>query len=337
MSRLRYDVGYDNCQTWSPHFGQHVDRLVRDLVEQSDVRNCRIIEVGCGQGDFLRRLVNYPGSGNTGIGFDPSYAGPTSDADNRVRFERRFYDAACATIPADVVVCRHVIEHVPDPVGLLITIGQALTGSPRARLFFRNALRRMDSLRITRCPGICSTSIARISLGNRSGRRSNKRALPSSMSVTSLADNIFGSKQSSTPSRALLRSTRAEYLLWRPTSVRSRAASLLIGGTPPRSSPAGAIRPCGAAWGQRDTCASTLIDPEARLLNCVVDINRHKQGGFLPGTGHAIVAPRELSARGVASALVLNPNYFAEISAQLVAEGLHVTPIDMMHQPCEAA
>lgn len=37
---------------------------------------------------------------------------------------------------ADVVICRHVIEHIPDPAVLLSTIRQALVGSSQARVFF---------------------------------------------------------------------------------------------------------------------------------------------------------------------------------------------------------
>ena len=133
---MSYDTGYDNCQTWSPRFTAHVDHLVRYLIDEREVRNCRIVEVGCGQGDFLRRLIEFPSTRNTGVGFDPSYAGPLGGEHDPVRFERKYYDAASALIPADVVICRHVIEHVLDPVALLTTVRQALVQSPRARLFF---------------------------------------------------------------------------------------------------------------------------------------------------------------------------------------------------------
>ena len=76
-----------------------------------------------------------PGAANTGVGFDPAYRGPDVDCSGRARFERRFYGPECADTAADVVVCRHVIEHVPRPVELLRTVRQALAASPHARVY----------------------------------------------------------------------------------------------------------------------------------------------------------------------------------------------------------
>src|SRR5262249_44790366 len=109
--------------------------LVRELVEGRGVRGCRVVEVGCGKGGFLRRLVAWPGAGNVGLGFDPSYAGPPTDLGGRLRFFRRFFDAGI-NLAADIVVCRHVLEPVADPPSLLRSVRTALVASPHARVFF---------------------------------------------------------------------------------------------------------------------------------------------------------------------------------------------------------
>src|SRR5207248_5296820 len=123
---LRYGAQYDNTQLSSAVFKAYVQGLVRHLIDERQVRGAQIVEVGCGKGGFIRALVADPAANNTGIGFDPSYVGPELDADGRLRFERRYYDATCTDVPADVVVCRHVIEHVPEPVRLLRAIASAL-------------------------------------------------------------------------------------------------------------------------------------------------------------------------------------------------------------------
>jgi SAM-dependent methyltransferase len=134
-SKLSYSAAYENTQTCSPYFKNYVEAMVRYLVYEKGVRNCRIVEVGCGKGYFLRRLVEED-AGNTGYGFDPAYTGLEIDLGGRLKFERRFYGPGCVDIPADVIVCRHVIEHVPEPLALLRSIRQALSTSSSARVFF---------------------------------------------------------------------------------------------------------------------------------------------------------------------------------------------------------
>jgi hypothetical protein len=41
--------------------------------------------------------------------------------EGRLRFQQGFYDATSAKVSADVLICRHVIEHVADPCELLRT------------------------------------------------------------------------------------------------------------------------------------------------------------------------------------------------------------------------
>jgi hypothetical protein len=70
------------------------------------------------------------------------------------------------------------------------------------------------------------------------------------------------------------------------------------------------------------------VDPECRLIACVIDVNPAKHGKFVAGTGHRILAPEQLDAEGVAAALVLNPNYVREISERLRRRGSRHAVID---------
>src|SRR4051812_43489020 len=56
-AKLSYNAEYDNTQTCSAAFTDHVDNLVRYIVEEKRLQNCRFVEVGCGKGLFLRKLV----------------------------------------------------------------------------------------------------------------------------------------------------------------------------------------------------------------------------------------------------------------------------------------
>ena len=106
-SLLIYGQNYDNAQFFSKVFDDYLSDLVDYLVNVRGVKNCRIVEVGCGDGYFLKRLVER--GNNIGIGYDPSYVGPLEIMDGRVRFEKSYYGSEQADTSADVVICRHVI------------------------------------------------------------------------------------------------------------------------------------------------------------------------------------------------------------------------------------
>jgi 2-polyprenyl-3-methyl-5-hydroxy-6-metoxy-1,4-benzoquinol methylase len=133
--KIMYGEDYENTQACSPSFNAYLDGLVKRLIVEQDVRGSRVVEVGCGNGLFLRKLVAYDGAGNSGYGFDPSYRGAESELDGRLKFSARYYDSECSDEIPDVIVCRHVIEHVQHPLRMLQDIKKAMAHAPNARIF----------------------------------------------------------------------------------------------------------------------------------------------------------------------------------------------------------
>jgi SAM-dependent methyltransferase len=68
---MEYGGAYENSLHFSARFQEYAATLAARLVERYDLRAKTILEIGCGQGDFLRLLCRL--GGNRGIGFDPSY------------------------------------------------------------------------------------------------------------------------------------------------------------------------------------------------------------------------------------------------------------------------
>ena len=71
-----YGERYDNSQNSSSTFSAYVDSLVDLLAQRRWTRDGDVVEVGCGDGAFLRRLLTRPGVSATGTGVDPAYVGP---------------------------------------------------------------------------------------------------------------------------------------------------------------------------------------------------------------------------------------------------------------------
>jgi SAM-dependent methyltransferase len=325
---FHYDERYDNTQSWSPLFDAYLDERVQHLVLHRGLRNSRIVEVGCGKGLFLERLVEAD-PGNTGCGFDPSYSGPATLLEGRLTFEKRYYGAACADAPADAVVCRHVIEHVADPVALLQTIRQTLAGSLHARVFLetpcvewilKNGV--IWDFFYEHCSYFTAASMG--------------MALTAAGFRVDEVHHVFGG-QYLWVEASIAASDEGGIGLPAPGSIPELAKNFaahertLIDGWKRCVHTLAEDGPV-AIWGAgaKGVTFAHLIDPDCQWVACVVDVNPNKQAHFVPGSGHPIISPQELQARHIRSALVLNPNYFAEIDALLKEGGLRVLLINLM-------
>lgn len=329
-AKLAYGADYDNTQSCSATFDAYLDRRVRDLVEQQGVRNCRIVEVGCGKGQFLRKLVTHPGSANHGFGFDPSYVGPDSDLDGRLMFRRCFYDATCTEVAADVVVCRHVIEHVPQPLALLKSVRAALAQSPGARVFFETPCvewilehRVVWDFFFEHCSLFSSASL--------------RLAFEKTGFAVDRVDHIFGGQylwlQARVANPAVPDRSGAQVGVDHHTAALAKSYGIqeqALQATWLAS--ALALRRSGglALWGAgaKGATFANLLDPHCQLIDCIIDINPNKQGRFIPGTGHPIIAPDQLKGRDVKSIVLMNPNYRQENQRLLAASGLKIALID---------
>ena len=326
LSRLAYGEDYDNTQSCSAYFDAYLDGLIQDLVERQGVCNSTIVEVGCGKGQFLRKLVRYPGANNKGFGFDPSYVGPDTDLEGRLAFRRCFYDETCTDVAADIVVCRHVIEHVPHPLALLRSVRSALALSPKARVFFETPCVEW----ILRNRVVWDFFYEHCSLFTAG---SLSLAFERAGFAVERVEHVFGGQylwlearvrvddQPLSERRCPQAATLAQAYGVDEAALRQKWLSKLQG-----------LKAHGkvALWGAgaKGATFANLVDPGCTLIDCVVDLNPNKQGHYLPGTGHPIVAQAELPRRGVKSAVLMNPNYREENLRLLAEAGIALDLID---------
>lgn len=321
---LRYGAAYENDQSCSPAFRDYLDGLERRIVDGRGVRGRTIVEVGCGNGSFLRRLVADPARGNRGFGFDPAYRGADADLDGRLSFRRAMYGPEARVAGADVVVCRHVIEHVPEPARLLSSLAGALEGIAAPALFFETpcvdwilANRVVWDFFYEHCSLFTARSLPaafeRAGFGVASvGHVFGGQYLWLEAGPREGAPPERGAGDTPALSRAFADHERLAVDAWGEALARER-----------RSGPV-------ALWGAgaKGVTLANLVDPDGDIVDCVVDLNPRKQGNFLPGTGHPIVPPEDLGRRGVAAAVPMNPNYRKENEAILERAGLSVRLVD---------
>ncbi len=311
-AKLSYGSQYDNNQGCSAVFQEHLDGLVDYLLNHEKVENCRIVEVGCGQGQFVERLVN-EGKGNYGIGYDPSYTGEEVRLNGRLRFEKKYYDQSCAHQPADVVICRHVIEHVEKPLELLNSVREALVQSPDARVYFETPCvewilknRVIWDLFYEHCSLFTVGSLA-TAFEMAGFKVCNARHIFEDQYLWIEAQvGQVRHPRISTGGVEMLTDSYAgeEKTLICNWSDRIRSLS-----------ESGSVALWGA--GAKGVTFANLIDSNCTLFDCIVDLNPNKQGRFVAGSGHPIVDYYELKKRNVRSVILMNPNYRTEILSLL--------------------
>jgi hypothetical protein len=325
---LDYGPAYENSQDCSPAFAAYLDELVERIVTQHSICTGCVVEVGCGKGTFLTRLLTHPKNSCNAVGFDPSYIGPQTMLGGRLRFATVFYSPDTA-VPADAVVCRHVIEHVPDPLMLLGAIRMGI-GSRQAKVFVETPCIEWIFRRCVPWDLFyehCSLFTVQ-SLG---------LALTQAGFKVTAIRHVFGGQylwaeaeigNGTWPTRSIETASLAEQFAADDRHRTASWAGLLAD-----------LRGSVVVWGAgaKGVTFCNLADPSAQRIAAVVDVNPAKQGHFLPGTGHPIIAPEQAAADSVATVLVLNPNYTSEVSAALAKLGSPAVVIDLMAEgiPCD--
>lgn len=103
---------YNKGVIWEKHLLETRQLLLKMLPKQSHV-----IEIGCGEGHFVRGLSEYSDGGRF-IGFDPN---TSTESGQGVEFYARLFDPF-EDIPVftpDLLIVRHVLEHFTELAGLL--------------------------------------------------------------------------------------------------------------------------------------------------------------------------------------------------------------------------
>jgi SAM-dependent methyltransferase len=326
VALMNYGEEYENSQERSARFETHLDELVASL---GPLDGRTVVEVGCGNGSFLRRVLDRHPTAR-GVGFDPAYRGEPVALDGRLRFRTAFYGpetAPCAPA-ADVVLSRHVIEHLEDPVELLRLVRAALQDNVDARVFLETPCIEwiFDHVVVwdifyEHCSLFTLTSLVE------AGRRAGFGAVSAGHTFggqylwVELSPRVFD--EQAEPHR------RPETLAKGLRYAEKEAATL----SALNARIAGEIAP-HALWGAgaKGVTMANLLDPDARIFSEVIDINPLKQGHYLPGTGHPIVGADALAMNGTRTAFLLNPNYRNECAEIIRRNGGRVALVDLMDE-----
>jgi SAM-dependent methyltransferase len=301
FSGAPYGPGYENRQSLSPAFRTHLDARAAAALELID-DHAVVVEVGCGQGDFLERLaeVGTPDRVSGLYGFDPAWRGENGCGPAGAQVFRRFFDEGerLQGRRADLIVSRHVIEHIPGPIAFLETLRRC--SGARTRL----AIETPDVDWILRTGAYHDFFYEHCSLFSLAAL---DRALARAGFVATRLERVFDEQylwaEACVAPDARASSPDAYHRRWDTTLARAAEQGVVV------------------VWGAGAKGANfvQLFDPGADRIAAVVDVNPAKQNQFLGGAGHAVVSPEAAAEMSPATVLVMNPAYEIEIADYLRA------------------
>lgn len=341
-----YSGRYEETQGFSPTFQRFHHDLAERLIARFGLSGKDILEIGCGKGEFLLLLCE--GGRNRGVGFDPAYRFdrhvPASG--ENVRFVQDFYSERYARTPADFVCCKMTLEHIGPTAEFVGIVRRALADSPAMVFFMVPDTTRIiedcafEDIYYEHCSYFSPASLAYLFLtqgfrpievegeydgqylaitattaisgaisGSNRGAMNHGDGMPGNGWIENVdingvsADSAarFASGIESFPS-AFTR--KLKYWRQRMEDNRRRGRKVVIWGS-----------------GSKGVAFLTTLGL-GKEISCAVDINPHRQGFFMPGTGHRIVGPEQLRDLRPDEVIVMNPIYRAEIGEQLRALGL---------------
>lgn len=318
-AQVVYRNGYENSLDFSPRFRRYAEATASRLIERYHLHGRRIVEIACGKGEFLRLVCSL--GNNRGIGFDPSYVPdehtPQTDA---VTFVAAYYPGPNGDQPADLVCCRHALEHIADPVSFLRSISGSATCAA-ASVFFLEVPNAVFTLReqgiwdilYEHCTYFTPLSLARAfevaGLSVLDVREEYGGQFLSIEASTRPAgnDTTAGFRQDLAPLEQAVAAFGAAYHAkcqqWRGRLEHLRQATRRI-----------------VAWGSGTKGTMFLNTAGSQsAIEYIVDINPRKHGKYVPGSGQLIVPPEFLREYQPDLVIVMNPIYAEEIGGLLRA------------------
>jgi len=313
-----YNTSYEETQGFSECFNTFAKSLAQKIIDKYDIHNKTILEIGCGKGEFLALMCQL--GNNKGIGIDPAYV-PERNPDttgSRIEFIQDFYSPKYSHLEADVICCRHTLEHIAPTLEFMQMIRKTIADRPDTLVFFELP----DVMRVLQegafwdtyyehCSYFTAGSLAelfRISgfklddlYHDYDGQYLIATAYPSRDSICHDEDSDDDMDISNQAVREFRQKCSQKIDYWLRTIRKFNREGQRV-----------------VIWGSGSKAVAFLTTLKlSEEIEYIVDINPYRHGKYIPGTGHKIVAPEFLKQYKPHKIIVMNPVYCDEIQQEL--------------------
>lgn len=313
-----YSPNYEETQGFSECFSTFAKSLAQKLIDKYNIRNKTILEIGCGKGEFLALMCRL--GNNRGIGIDPGYV-PERNPDvtgGKIEFIQDFYSEKHAHLKADVICCRHTLEHIAPTRQFMQTLRQTIGDQKDTLIFFElpDVMRVLGEgafwdIYYEHCSYFTAGSLARLfrQCGfevdglylDYDGQYLILTAYPAQCQTNMSLDIENDLEQLSTAIKEFRESCSRRIDYWRGTIEQATRQGQKV-----------------VIWGSGSKGVAFLTTLKLdNQIEYTVDINPYKQGRNMPGTGQQVVSPKFLKQYRPEKIIIMNPIYCNEIQRDL--------------------
>jgi SAM-dependent methyltransferase len=314
-----YCTAYEETQGFSQVFSKYARDLAWRMIRRYGLYNKRILEIGCGKGEFIIQMCEM--GPNKGIGIDPAYVPGRIETEvaDQIQFIQDLYSEQYAHLPADFVCCRHTLEHIEPTLDFVSMVRRSIGDRQDVTVYFdvpdvRRVLAEnafwdiyyehcsyfsIGSLgRVFRAAGFEILDLHReyddqyLSIETRPSQRSTTmEILPQENDLDEMNYYIDSFM------KTIHRTTNE----WRSRleELHEQGCKTVLWGS-----------------GSKATAFLTTLGISDEV-GYVVDINPYRQGKYQAGTGHQIISPKDLCAYQPDMIIAMNPVYCEEIQNTL--------------------
>ena len=307
LALVDYSEQYQYTLPPSKQFMKFIKQMVASLIEDHKIKNKKIVELGCGKGEFIREICE-KGS-NKGFGYDTSYEGPQKILFPKLKFENRFYDRKLdENIFGDFVVARQTLEHIKNPHSFVLDMLTALEDGGKICLETPNLDWILDNCTFwdfyyEHCSYYNKTSY--INLLSQHGLSVSKTYYWFDNQYMSVVAELGHDKEMIIPN-SLVTKLNIEKFCQEYQKKKIRIKNFCL-----EKSLKGQISIWGGAAKGITFCN---IFKDYLKDSVLVDINPIRQKKYVPCTGNAIISPEVLVNIKPETIIVMNHQYFGEIS-----------------------
>lgn len=298
-----YNTTYENSQFNSDKVKKYFHEIIEIFKNNYGVCNTTIVEIGCGDGQFLSLLAKETYS--KGIGYDPSFSGDLNHLTKNgadITIKTQYFDSDDLPKSIGLLICRHTIEHIVNPSHFLKNIYKILFGNyafppnhmpliifetPSLEWILKN--NAFYDFFYEHCNYFTKESL--LELFNRAG-----------FDVLEIKQT-FGDQYQIVFAKPKLYNLTLHYKFLKETKENQMEQRL-------------SQYKNIAIWGAG--AKGVTIASSIKNIACCIDINPKKQNRFTPKTAIRVLSPENaLKEYTIDCVLVMNPNYLSEIKETL--------------------
>jgi hypothetical protein len=319
---VQYAAGYQNPLHVSECFRGFAAELGSRLVKHHHLFGGTAIEIGCGDGFFLERLVE---SGmHRGIGYDPAMTGLTAGRKiPGVQIVPELFNVDESADSVDAIICRHVFEHLASPVEFLSQLRSNIGGQDTLMYFeVPNATRMLESVIVwdvifEHFTYWTSATLSALFVRCGFNPLSVSTDFGDQFLMLEARPSLWPAK-SSWPTRAEVRAIKDQCSHFGETSTKliSYCKTML------RDLRAQGRKAVVWGAGSKGITFANLIAGREPLLAGIIDINPEKQGKYVAFSSLPVLAPSQLSDLRPDLVILMNENYTLEVSKLLKEIGV---------------